>query len=372
MGVSLPPWLAVTRGPSLAALRASVPPWPELHFSMMTAPPPELGTEGAALALGAMRNDLARQGRTMRLSLWATDWPAVAADDLVALCEAGLWAGIGVETCAPPDTNGELRRPLMYECLLRRGLVALLRGESSDAMAPARNTLGADLGGVFAWGEMERRGRGHVGFEAARLRLIAALPGPDGRGRTPGIERHAAAAVERIARSATAQARGRGLLRPASDARGLGPGDVRAQVPLTVARRWGGLDPLVALARAVEGGLDIAPRAVADDVADEADHRRLAWSEEPLPDNLPPDDEDERRETPDPATGRDADPRAQLDAGDLLAALVRRFPDLEVAVRSAVGRPGPSDVTDRAQRKREARLREALGAPPRRRGRPRK
>jgi hypothetical protein len=146
--------------------------------------------------------------------------------------------------------------------------------------------------------------------------------------------------------------------------------DIRAQILLTLEARWGQLHPLDALALGLDGRLDIAPRAVYDDLIDRGRQSAvrekfevLFWEREPtVPVSGP---EDPRADSWEPsATAWQPDEEAAMD--ELLArlsgnpAVVRYLlaafngeAQIEVAARLK--------VSDRTVRNLHKRFRELLG-----------
>lgn len=115
-------------------------------------------------------------------------------------------------------------------------------------------------------------------------------------------------------------------------------------------------DPMAVILEALRGRLDVFPKRVRQRLNRQAGKAiRVRLQEE----------QSARPERP----IQDTDPRSGLDVDELLKSLARQHPDLAPLIRSAVEAADPT-LTPRARARRLARLRAALGAPARKRGRP--
>jgi hypothetical protein len=113
--------------------------------------------------------------------------------------------------------------------------------------------------------EFEQRGKDHIGYAAALLELSR---------RAEHLSPIFGEVGEETIRRLTG---GRGELRSHLERKGLNAAQISdlldglaGQAALTVERRWGLVEPLELLGRALEGGLNIAPRAIRDDVTEAA------------------------------------------------------------------------------------------------------
>jgi hypothetical protein len=239
--------------------------------------------------------------------LASVDWSTVAGARLVALVEARFALARGRDEFlparhAPTAAEG---RWLLY-------LHGLWRAAERRKLAPHAPVLAAivhALAGPFAWAEVERRLDAHVGTDAATWVLLAGWPAAYGDP-APCDAEVASALGGRLVRAA------RRHVRP-SLRREATPPDVRSAAAQTLLSRLGNVHPLEAVARALDGDLDVLPRAIGNELT-----RHLT---DGLPESRKPSRQRERRIVFD---FRDAGELAALapssDAADPEAALLAR------------------------------------------------
>ena len=214
------------------------------------------------------------------------DWSRMTGYELVTFLEARTHVRLGWQNFLPiryADVPSGVRTVLYV-----LGLV-IVRGE--DPIVALRATWYA-AAGALAVEEIARRDRRHVGLAAATLAMVAArrqhdLPGGDLEPRAavaldrlrPGVLRHVPDEVRAwIVREETS---GQTLAREALHH------TVDRKAFETVLSEWGRGDPWVALARALDGHLDIAPKKIANRLQDERRRRHLREGTERL---LPEED----------------------------------------------------------------------------------
>ncbi len=194
----------------------------------------------------------------MREDLDRMEWSEVSAWDLVAWVEAAVSVQLGILRFLPPevaDLDPNVRRWLFVQALILKGLETAASGELAHPLLPALRAAASYMGGDAADAKIGRRGAGHVGFLAGMLCLLMAAlrQGALGSALAGDQER----AVEALKKSVWRRV-------PAEQ-----HPEVLGQIQLTLEERWGQLDPLETLARALQGELNIAPRAIQDDLLDQ-------------------------------------------------------------------------------------------------------
>jgi len=222
--------------------------------------------------------------------------------------------------------------------------------DTRDPLAFLRHAILLDTLREPAEREVARRGAAHLGFRAVEVYLLGLH---DDEVRLPeklaALSRIVAAKLGPTARAQVRNADDVGATVGTTDALRSTLGATSWE---TLRARLGDEDPAVLLLGALRGKHDNLPAAVADDVRDRLRSDRAmkrgggALAVEEITIRF--------EETP-------------LDTDAALREFLLSRPDLTRAVSEAISADSPSG---RAARSREARLREALGAAPRRRGRP--
>lgn len=364
---SLPSWLLILRGPSWTRFCNSIPSWPHLYDEIWTSDP-LWRREKVQRALGVMRQQWHRTLNRMIADLNKTDWTHVPSADLVVLLESGWYVQVGVTWLLPtPKAVGDLDRlSWFYETLLRKGCMDYRSDKTlKHPLQLAVNCAMAQLVGNYAWREVLRRGEQHKpGFAAALLLwcMTMARQGIGGRAR------------EQTADNAATFLKNVTLKRSLPRVQEIRE-NVDSQVVETLTRRWGdidtfdldklaacaaspsetwgNLDVFEVLSRALDGKLNIAPRAIADDLQD---HFKRVRRYVPVGGDGSPVDSDEEDQEPrrqQPPMGSNANTWTPLDdaiSREHLEA-IQADPKLTQLVKAAVENP---DATQEA-------LAEALG-----------
>jgi len=195
-------------------------------------------------------------------ALGIMNWSQVPSHTLVAIAEAYVALQTSIHTFLPSrfdDLDLALRRSLYISALVIDGLEEAEKGDPPPLLRTHCTTL------IFMAGshphldaELARREREHVGFHAGKLLLLMAGFRRMGRIAESAFAPDAVHAVETLRKAAWR----------------MTPGEKRDEltggIPLTLHDRWGSLDPFDALARSLDGELDIAPRAIRDALVKQA------------------------------------------------------------------------------------------------------
>jgi hypothetical protein len=225
----------------------------------------------------AIRDDLAVLLDYHEDWIETTDWTAVDGSKLMTAWQSTVAVQAHVDAFLP---SAELMDRYWYYLL---GLVAYARAEMeqglwqpAEGLAPdvipflraflAQNAL---LSGPAVHREVRRRRQQHVGAPAADLvwhHQCEPLDCPETE--AAQLTENALAALRR----ATVRDASRRLKLQLDPAQALAvdrEAQLRSQVWKTVIERWGHLSPLEAMAAALDGNLDIAPRAIVDDLIEQ-------------------------------------------------------------------------------------------------------
>ncbi len=198
-----------------------------------------------------------RDIESFRQKLQAKDWAASDPFELVDAVyhHAGLMRGVDAIVPPPLDLPWTMRWDLYINALIR-GAYEALREKGREpwmqrAVENCRRAVYYLLAGRGAGLEIVRRGEGQVGYQAALIALFMA----EG-------EALPLAPIERLETAVRASHYKRHEeVMPTKEQRDLG-----GQVILTVDKRMREEDPLVTLARSLDGGWNIILRAIQDDL----------------------------------------------------------------------------------------------------------
>ncbi len=219
-----------------------------------------------------------------KAALQCTDWSQVPDDDLVAYGEgrAAVLAGIG--SFLPSgygDVPFAVRCSLYVHLLVLFGIGAVAAGVPVSPLFLALEAARLHQGGQYAVREMSRRGSKHVGMHMALL-LLAARGGAHAAVVAQALEALRKAMHKKIppgTRDVIGRASHTG---GKTDFHAAWQSERDLQSFETGHQRWGRhLDWRTLLTRGFGGGLDIAPRAIADDLTDSA--RKLSKLPIPVP-----------------------------------------------------------------------------------------
>lgn len=191
----------------------------------------------------------------LRSEFEGRNWSEVSSWQLLEWLDAAIGVHLGVEAFLPPRLDRlplPVRRFLYVHVFL---FAAGARLAENRAIRPIWYAAAAP----FLTEEFERRAQQHMGAEAGVLLLIMGALRLTPANQSGLLERDATATVDRLTKIV-------GKMRVPPQDRPEIPG----QIPITLGGRWGQLDPIESLARALEGELDIAPRAVRDDLVEQA------------------------------------------------------------------------------------------------------
>jgi hypothetical protein len=213
-----------------------------------------------------------QEQRETKAALKETDWSQVSDNELVAYGEGRAAVLAGIASFLPSaykDIPFAERCSLFVHLLVVFGIGAVAAGAPVSPLFLALEAVRLHQGGRYAIREMSRRGSTHVGMHMALLLLAAqsaheevvaqALEAlrkamykkiPDGTRKLIG----------RAGRTVGTTSAAHAALRAAMDAQSFETGQ----------RRWGAGDWRTLLTQGFAGKLDIAPRAVADDLKDSA------------------------------------------------------------------------------------------------------
>jgi hypothetical protein len=262
----LPAWLDVAARPRWEGLRDH-PDWRAIFTGVWSPGGPASRLAPSRIARTAQL--IVATADQMEADLAGTDWPGVASDDVVAVFAKSLATDIAVRRMVPPDVaRDRLARTLVFvETLIRSGLlIEDALGIEGAAVEQVLNHLVGYAAGPLAWNEITRRATAHeAGVAAALLRLCHELRVDGVLDHDDPVEVQAVATLEDAIRRQLQRQLRRASPTVQRDARD----DATGQIALTIAERWGAFDPLDAISRALGGGFDIVPRAVADDVVDQ-------------------------------------------------------------------------------------------------------
>jgi hypothetical protein len=252
----LPPWLAVVAESRWRDMQHR-PNWRALWHEVWTPDGPSSRIPAKSYLAAKQRLDAVCED--VGGAILAADWSIIPPAAVVRMFGWSVATDLAMREMVPVEAGPDrLARALVFfETQLRIGLlVELQHGKVDAAMEMPLSYLAGFVAGPPAWAEIVRRGRHHEpGVAAAFLRLCQELRADGLIGPDHATERWA---VDRLHRGARAYI-------TTSEARA----DCFGQIPLTVQARWGAFDPLQAITDALEGGLDIAPKAIADDVFNE-------------------------------------------------------------------------------------------------------
>ncbi len=179
----------------------------------------------------------------------------VNSPELVAMVTEHLAVQSGLKTFLPPPYSELLpdRELTFFSFVTYFGLLST--GGSSEVHDQLfRSTLRAIcslIGGPIIELEFERRAAKHVGYHAAMLLVLMQIRRQVGTA-DPSWEQAEAECVEAIRKSARRMTPD--VMRP----------ELPGQIALTLDTRWGKLGDRELITRALEGKLDIAPRAIRD------------------------------------------------------------------------------------------------------------
>jgi hypothetical protein len=206
-----------------------------------------------------------------KAALEQADWSQVPDDDLVAYGEGRAAVLSGIASFLPrtreyADVPFAVKCSLYVHLLVLFGIGAVAAGAPVSPLFLALEAVRLHQGGQYAIREMSRRGSKHVGVHMALLLLAA---------RNDTHETVVAEALEALRKAMHRQlSQGtRDVIGRATYTGRTTPGAaMRSEMDVqsfeTGHQRWGHLDWRTLLTRGFGGGLDIAPRAIADDLKD--------------------------------------------------------------------------------------------------------
>ena len=253
--------------------RRTVQVWPRV-FREIDAAQLHLAREPVHLiAFEGARGEFGLLVRQMHDALVTVNWSEVPTEKLVSLLRRFVWATAGVRYLAeqsPKDTNEEELRQF-YDLVLIRGVVEEAEGQLRDgenALDLARFAAIGHLAIPFVVGELVRRGKGHKPGVAAAILLglpvdSEALELDEEQGWAPEYM------LRCIRRSFPNTVRGDPSCKRQADP------DLHGQVMFTLSEpAWSEADVMQRIVNALDGRMDVAPRAIHDRLARKQKSRR--------------------------------------------------------------------------------------------------
>ena len=311
MSSALPAWLnaSLASPTSWGDLVGGPHPWPTLFRMVWTEGDDRCDPEDLRRLRGCVRAVSSRWDKDLE----GTAWSSVTTDELIRLLTGWLEAEVGRLTLArlaglDPYQQEQSATRFYMETLIRSGELS----PRADVSLTERLAIPLALSAALApapWllPELARRLSLHLpGTAAAITRICAAIA------RAEGVSNENVGVELRDVDQAMAEASRYllGGIRRSMVARQWPPDvvetsllDAATEQFVVVERKWGHLDPLAALSAALDGQLDIAPRAVADRLSRQAETKDTQHAHETLFDfhdeeaRLDDDDGDSSRDT---------------------------------------------------------------------------